>query len=148
MLPQGVCGADCLEALVTRARRRHTNRVDSRARRKTTRNGRSDSIPFSVRAQVRRRDHERCRMCGTSDNLQVHHITYRSQGGSDDPTNLITLCVYHHNNGSGSVHDNKRRWQPVCRAYVWVRYVEGRAPLLRELERELTRDGLLDARSE
>jgi hypothetical protein len=35
--------------------------------------------------------------------LEVHHIKYRSNGGSDTPTNLITLCYKHHK----SLHDGK-----------------------------------------
>lgn len=37
------------------------------------------------------RNHE-CAACGATDNLQYHHLIPRSMGGSDDETNLITLC--------------------------------------------------------
>ena len=33
-----------------------------------------------------------CAACGATDNLQYHHLIPRSMGGSDDETNLITLC--------------------------------------------------------
>jgi hypothetical protein len=29
----------------------------------------------------------------------VHHIVYRSHGGSDDPSNLTSLCPFHHRMG-------------------------------------------------
>ena len=36
-----------------------------------------------------------CAICNkTSD--WIHHIIYRSQGGSDEAANLIALCDYHH----------------------------------------------------
>jgi len=37
-----------------------------------------------------------CCICGTKENLHHHHITPRHCGGSDDETNLITLCGTHH----------------------------------------------------
>ena len=35
--------------------------------------------------------------------------------------NLITLCREHHD----LVHSNKRKYQPLCRCYIWKLYVEG-----------------------
>jgi 5-methylcytosine-specific restriction endonuclease McrA len=46
-----------------------------------------------LRNQVLRRDDWRCQICGSTRNLQVHHKRLRSQQGSDDELNLITLCV-------------------------------------------------------
>lgn len=43
-----------------------------------------------------------CVYCGTSQGLQMHHIIYRSHGGSDEDDNLICLCWRHH----AAVHDN------------------------------------------
>ena len=37
-----------------------------------------------------------CIICGTKENLQNHHIIPIEWGGSDDKTNLITLCGEHH----------------------------------------------------
>ena len=42
--------------------------------------------------QVLQRDAWRCQVCGRMQNLEVHHIEFRSQGGSDADENLITLC--------------------------------------------------------
>ena len=33
--------------------------------------------------------------CGKT-NIEIHHIIYRSQGGSDEPDNLVCLCREHH----------------------------------------------------
>ena len=49
-----------------------------------------------LRASIRERDHNRCAKCGATKELQVHHRIRRSQGGKDLPSNLITLCAYHH----------------------------------------------------
>ena len=49
-----------------------------------------------LRKQVLRRDGWRCQFCGSGQNLQVHHKQLRSQQGSDDDSNLITLCASCH----------------------------------------------------
>ena len=47
------------------------------------------------------RDGWRCAApgCSSRRNLELHHIVYRSRGGSDDGWNLITLCCFHHRCG-------------------------------------------------
>jgi len=54
--------------------------------------GLSARIPDETRKLVYRRDGWRCAMCDSTDGIQVHHAVPRSQGGSDFPENLITLC--------------------------------------------------------
>ncbi|MGH9429439.1 MAG: HNH endonuclease [Terriglobia bacterium] len=44
-------------------------------------------------------------MCGTVDNLQVHHIQSRGQLGHDSAENLITLCARCHE----FIHRNRPR---------------------------------------
>lgn len=88
------------------------------------------------------RDCNKCVFCGTRDALHVHHIVYRSQGGEDEPSNLIVLCAEHHD----KVHSDKRRWFPVCRAYIWLYYVDGKRTKLYVLERILDKAGLLKRR--
>lgn len=49
----------------------------------------------NTKARVLNRDNYQCQYCKTKKNgtkLEVHHIIYRSQNGSDDAENLITLC--------------------------------------------------------
>ncbi|MDQ7825219.1 MAG: HNH endonuclease signature motif containing protein [Candidatus Eremiobacteraeota bacterium] len=48
--------------------------------------------------KILKRDRFRCQVpgCRCRRNLHVHHIIRRSQGGTDDPWNLITLCEAHH----------------------------------------------------
>ncbi len=46
--------------------------------------------------QILERDGWRCQHCGSSQNLQVHHICFRSQLGDDTAENLVTLCAKCH----------------------------------------------------
>ena len=46
--------------------------------------------------QVLERDGWRCQACGGMQHLQVHHLKFRSQSGSDVEQNLITLCAECH----------------------------------------------------
>jgi hypothetical protein len=47
------------------------------------------------------RDGWRCAVpgCSSHANLHAHHVLFRSAGGSDAPSNLITLCAWHHQRG-------------------------------------------------
>jgi 5-methylcytosine-specific restriction endonuclease McrA len=56
------------------------------------------TIRPAVRREVLARDRHRCRApgCGRTRFLEVHHVTPRSQGGSNEPGNLITLCAACH----------------------------------------------------
>jgi 5-methylcytosine-specific restriction endonuclease McrA len=42
--------------------------------------------------QVLERDDWRCQVCGSMQQLQVHHLEFRSHSGGDEEQNLITLC--------------------------------------------------------
>ena len=48
--------------------------------------------------QIMKRDSWRCQICGSTHDLQVHHKQLRSQLGSDEDFNLITLCANCHEN--------------------------------------------------
>jgi hypothetical protein len=37
-----------------------------------------------------------CALCGSTDNLEHHHVLPKSMGGSDNADNLLTLCAIHH----------------------------------------------------
>jgi hypothetical protein len=70
-------------------------------------------IPLETRDVVLERDGCQCRFpgCSMRCHLEIHHIVFRSRGGSHTPENLVTLCSSHH----GLIH------QHICG-------VEGRAP--------------------
>ena len=45
-----------------------------------------------VRARIFSRDNHKCVFCGTTDQLTVDHIISVLRDGTDDDTNLQTLC--------------------------------------------------------
>ena len=53
------------------------------------------------RTRVYERDGYRCAApcCTSRQNLEEHHVVYRSRGGSDDLANRVTLCRFHHQRG-------------------------------------------------
>lgn len=56
----------------------------------------------SRREAILHRDNYTCQICGRKHvRLEVHHIIFRSQGGTDDESNLITLCEDCHS----GIHD-------------------------------------------
>lgn len=60
----------------------------------------------NTKAMVLNRDNYTCQCCKgkhKDSKLEVHHIVFRSQGGSDEEANLITLCHTCHK----ALHDGK-----------------------------------------
>jgi len=53
--------------------------------------------------QVLDRDKWKCIICGSRNNLTVHHIQYRSQLGVDALDNLCTVC----NDDHTKIHQGK-----------------------------------------
>lgn len=80
-------------------------------------------------------------MCRTG-RMHCHHITLRSQGVDHQEHNLIMLCNECHDR----VHRDTRWWQPILRAYVWLRTVENKSLTLPEVERLLGWPRLIGSR--
>lgn len=76
-------------------------------------------VPSSVREYVLERDSSSCRICGKYvETPALHHIVFRSQGGLDIPSNLITIgwlpfhdCHLKYAHGSEA-----RTWRPILLA--------------------------------
>ena len=64
----------------------------------------------SRRSAILHRDNYTCQCCGKKNcRLEVHHIKFRSNGGTDDEENLITLCKECHDGvHAGTVVLNKK----------------------------------------
>ncbi len=52
-----------------------------------------------IRAAVLDRDGHRCQVCGSTQELEVHHVLPVAAGGTDDPSNLQTVCFDCHPRG-------------------------------------------------
>lgn len=52
---------------------------------------RTRTLKTKIKERIRERDGRRCVLCGATAN-QVDHIIPYCDGGSDDPSNLRTLC--------------------------------------------------------
>lgn len=77
-------------------------------------------IPTALRLEIRNRDRNVCRWC-QQPGRQVHHIHYRSEGGPDEPENLILLCVDCHERA----HSSKKAYKPVLLTYIDLFYKDG-----------------------
>lgn len=55
-----------------------------------------------------------CALCGSTQNLHILHILYRSEGGPTSLWNLIRLCEKCHT----KVHSSKRYWQPKLERFL------------------------------
>ena len=49
-----------------------------------------------IAREVKQRDGNKCKICGGTNKLEVHHIIPLSRGGTNSKANLITLCEKHH----------------------------------------------------
>lgn len=63
----------------------------------------------ALRKLVLDRDNHRCRSCGSTDRLQVHHTIPLSKGGKNNLLNLKTLCFSCHSGILGEAHRSLRR---------------------------------------
>jgi hypothetical protein len=75
---------------------------------------------YNLREYILHRDHHKCQNkdCKNKDEkkiLVLHHIIYRTNGGSDAPSNLITLCTKCHTpkNHKGFL----KTWKPEIKSF-------------------------------
>jgi len=60
-----------------------------------------------------------CAACGTTDDLQYHHLVPQTLGGKTEPTNIIVLCAMCHqkwHRQNGSEHHNSLVKEGIERA--------------------------------
>jgi 5-methylcytosine-specific restriction endonuclease McrA len=91
------CGKTLDQATVPRGPCPECQRERDRRRYSTARKARSSSAWQQVREKAKRRDGHRCRQCGSSENLEAHHVRGLAEGGSAFTLdNVITLCAACH----------------------------------------------------
>jgi ATP-dependent DNA helicase RecQ len=80
----------------------------------------------NIRESILRRDNFKCVECGAPcdpDDADIHHLLPRSAGGSDEPSNLITLCdgchaAHHPKLSAGLARRAIERW--AARLALWL----------------------------
>ena len=99
-----LCGAEYINRIGPAARQKYCSRSCAKTagdelNNKRRRELRQAGIRLSSR-DWRRKAHDyyfkRCAICGFDTITEVHHILPRTDGGTDDPDNLIVLCPNHH----------------------------------------------------
>lgn len=143
-----VCSQRCIQLIINAQRERAITRklIAIKAKAKYERRvanrampRRRPSLPTGIRRRVKTRDGFRCRWCGRTELLEVHHVLYVSQGGPDFDSNLITLCLRHHQ----EAHSDKGRWQPVLLCLLWRHYIDGIYSTVPEVARWLSGQDVL-----
>ena len=96
---------------------------------------------YNTKAYVLARDSYTCQCCKgrhKDSKLEVHHIVFRSNGGSDDKSNLITLCHTCHR----ALHDGK------LKKFNLQGMGKGKGKLLHATQMNVIRSQLLKAHPE
>lgn len=79
---------------------------------------------YNVKAYILHRDGYKCQSgqkCAHSEKLHIHHIVFRSKGGTNAPSNLITLCEKCHkdlHNGLFEIKGKKSKTKHATEAGV------------------------------
>ena len=66
-------------------------------------------------AEVRRRDGNRCALCGSTDRVEVHHIRKHKGNRKHNPTKLIALCASCHRKARNPRSETSRK---IARNYL------------------------------
>jgi 5-methylcytosine-specific restriction endonuclease McrA len=66
-------------------------------------------LPPTISNAIYLRDDWKCRHCGNRQTLDPHHVIFKSAGGEDILTNLLTLCRKCHDD----VHEGRLRIEVV-----------------------------------
>lgn len=128
----------CTEKCFNEWRDRHQpSRTQVKAK-KAAKRSVKPKIPVELRLAIRQRDSQACRWCG-HPGQECHHIHYRSEGGKNETSNLILLCMKCH----ARAHSSKAVFKPLLLATLWLHYVEGRVMSVPQVARVLDERGLL-----
>ena len=112
------CDRDCLYSAQTKKPKQQSKKISTVNR---------EPLSEELRNYVLTKDCNRCRLCGKTNNLAVHHVIYKSDKKNkrwqDQASNLITLCNQPCH--LDIVHKNKKKFQKLCLGIIWLREVEG-----------------------
>lgn len=121
------CSSECFSILMGKQREHKTKQPSKKIRPAKRMH---PVIPIEMRALVHDRDQNICRCCGARG-TQCHHVLFRSQGGEDEPSNLILLCAECHMDKAHGV--DSRRYRELFRQYIWLLMVEGKSTFVSQL---------------
>jgi HNH endonuclease len=105
------------------ARNEALPRTDDAGHGVTPRPRAKQTIPPAVRRAILARDQRRCRVpgCTHAAFIDIHHIVPRSEGGPNEPTNLVTLCGAHHR----AAHRGELSIEPGGESGIRFRHADG-----------------------
>jgi hypothetical protein len=85
----------------------------------------TQGTPPAIRREVFCRDRGRCVVpgCRNATFVDLHHLDLRSEGGENDPDNLVLLCGAHH----GALHRGRLRIDGKVSTGLRVRHADGTA---------------------
>ena len=72
-------------------------------------------VKKEIYQQVYERDKGKCRLCGTSLNLHLHHIDGRGKDLTNDINNCIILCRHCH---LEVVHKNQKKYRSILKELI------------------------------
>ena len=83
----------------------------------------TQDTPPAIRREVFWRDRGRCVVpgCRNATYLDLHHLDLRSEGGGNDPDNLVVLCGAHH----GALHRGRLRIDGKVSSGLRVSHADG-----------------------
>jgi hypothetical protein len=116
--PRGGAHADAVGGLDRRGAH-----VDASGRARRPR-AMQDTAP-AIRREVFLRDRGRCVVpgCRNASYVDLHHLDLRSEGGSNDPDNLVVLCGAHH----GALHRGRLHIDGKVSKKIRFRHADGTA---------------------
>lgn len=118
------CSNDCRYSEPAKKKPKGTKKLAPKPKAKRIDYG---TISHEVYDYVIKADGNRCRHCGGTKDLAVHHIYYRSEAKyyewCSQPINLITLCNYPCH--LSIIHRDKKKYQPLCLDIVKEREWDG-----------------------
>jgi 5-methylcytosine-specific restriction endonuclease McrA len=59
-----------------------------------------------------------CWGCSRHEAVDLHHIVFKSRGGTDDVENLIPLCRICHDHNSNILNENRNKFQDIVKSKI------------------------------